>query len=138
MKSPAIVNLIAELPVCVASQNKRDVSFVDEGRKAATVIATTKGVRLIVVVKVTDETRFLTFANELTIESNNEEGCLEYSVAKVMSNSENSDCEYAFVELWASEEALAEHRAMPHCARLLPLLDGVSTVELVLKSNQDH
>jgi quinol monooxygenase YgiN len=87
-------------------------------------------VRLIVTVKVKDEVQFIRLASELTDASNAEDGCIEYSFARI----EGSADEYAFVELWKSDAALDTHSASDHCKRLIPALDGCSTVVSVNKS----
>jgi quinol monooxygenase YgiN len=89
-----------------------------------------KAVRLIVGVKVNDEPHFFSLANEMTEASLAEEGCIEYSFARV----EGSPDEYAYIELWKSEEALHQHSASAHCDRLIPLMDHCSTVTYIIKS----
>jgi quinol monooxygenase YgiN len=88
-----------------------------------------KVIRLVVFVEVLNEDEFIKLASELANISNTEEGCLEYTFAKSIENSN----EWVFVELWSNEQSLSEHSASEHCKRLIPLLDKVSTVKSVAK-----
>lgn len=116
----------------------RKAAFIDEGSKGSSIAnskcydSISNAVRLIVTVKVTNIDEFLKNATTLIVASNEEYDCLEYGIAKYL----DAEDEYAFIELWKSEEGLKTHSNSPHCKALLPLLDTVSTVTKVYKMVQ--
>lgn len=117
---------------------KADVQFIKrapqqtDSTKFATVdVAKGTAVRFIVSVFVTDEAKFIETAQQLTNASLSEEGCCDYTFAKV---DESPDNEYLFVELWKNDEALEFHRSTPHCKSLIPVLDSCSTVKAAFKA----
>ena len=93
-----------------------------------------KLVRFVVSVFVTNEEAFLTAAQDITNESLNEVGCIDYTYAKVENSADN---EYLYIELWKDDAALEAHRMTSHCARLIPILDSCSTVKAAYKAYEE-
>ena len=85
---------------------------------------------LIVYVHIVDVDNFLIYAGELALLSCAEEGCVYYTCAE-LENATEDGSNFAFVEIWSSEEAVELHRQSEHCKRLIPLLDSVSSVKVV-------
>ena len=119
---------------------KADIQFIKRApqQTASAKVATVdvaKGsaaqVRFVVSVFVTDESKFIETAQQLTEASLSEAGCCDYTFAKV---DDSPDNEYLFVELWKSDEALEFHRTTPHCKALIPVLDSCSTVKAAFKA----
>ncbi len=93
-------------------------------------LQSTNSVRLVVTVEVTEELSFTKWAQKLVIESNKEDGCLEYNFCKSQSNPK----EFVFIELWQDQNALDVHSSSNHCKSIIPELDRYSKVTNVVKS----
>jgi quinol monooxygenase YgiN len=90
-----------------------------------------EALRLVVSLTVSDENKFLEYAQELATASRLELGCLDYTFAKVEESEEN---EYLFVELWTSQESLSAHNLSPHYVQFFPLIREVITITQVIKA----
>lgn len=90
-----------------------------------------EALRLVVSLTVSDESKFLEYAQEMATASRLETGCLDYTFAKL---DESEDNEYLFVELWTSQESLSAHNLSPHYIRFFPLILNVVTITQVIKA----
>lgn len=93
-------------------------------------LQSTTSVRLVVTVEVTEELGFIEWAQKLAIESNKEDGCLEYNFYKSQSNPN----EFVFIELWKDQNSLDVHSSSSHCKSIIPELDRYSKVTSCVKS----
>lgn len=89
-----------------------------------------KALRVVVSLTISDEDKFLIYAQEMATASRLEEDCLDYTFAKI----EESSDEYLFVELWKSQESLSAHQLSPHYIKLFPLILDVVTVTQIMKA----
>ena len=96
---------------------------------------TKNDIYLVVYLIVEDKSQFGIYADEITLFSRQEAGCLYYSHAELDGPMEDGS-NWVFVEKWLSEESLEFHRNSEHCKRLIPLLDSVSKVTLVEQSKE--
>jgi len=96
---------------------------------------TKNDIYLVVYLIVEDKSQFGIYADEITLFSRQEAGCLYYSHAELDGSMEDGS-NWVFVEKWLSEESLEFHRNSEHCKRLIPLLDSVSKVTLVEQSKE--
>lgn len=83
-----------------------------------------KALRLIVSVVVSNEEEFVSLAQKLTEKSREEDGCLDYTFAKVK---ESAECEYFFIELWSNLAALQAHAETPHYIEIVPMMKNCLT-----------
>ena len=84
-------------------------------------------IRIVVTKRVVPENveSFEAYVKELVAGSRAEEGNVDYSINKSVSDPSL----YAIFEVWASEEALEAHQKTEHFTRLVPLMNEVSTTE---------
>ena len=112
--------LVPQLLESATIHSLRTAHFVLEGSRSSSHSSNLADemVRLIVNVRVTNKAEFDEISVKLVEASNQEEGCIEYSLAKY----DDYDDEYVYIELWRDEKCLAEHSSSEHCQLLLPRL----------------
>jgi len=72
------------------------------------------------------EEEFLYLAKVLVIESNKEDGCIEYDIHKDV----NKERTYCMLEKWKNQVAIDEHNSSQHFTTIVPKLGEMATVEV--------
>lgn len=126
---PELVNLVDIVYLKKFNYNENHIEL--EKTPLISDLHVSSTVRLVVTVEVSEESKFKTCAQKLVVESNKEDGCLEYNFCKSQSNPN----EYIFIELWKDQHALDVHSSSSHCKSLIPELDSCSKVTSVVKGH---